>query len=53
MSYWIGKEDLFNDLFTGETGVYVYEETPNAMRRTGIGRSLEGFTDAILKAFGI
>ena len=53
MSYWAGKEDLFNDLFTGEAGVYVFEETPNAMRRAGIGGSLQGFTDAILKMFGV
>lgn len=52
MSYWTGKEELFNDLFKGESGVYVYEETP-AKRASGIGRPLEGFTDALLKAFGI
>ena len=53
MSYWVGKQDLFNDLFTGEAGVYVYEETPNAMRSAGIGRFLQGFSDAILKGFGV
>jgi len=53
ISYWAGKEDLFNDLFTGEAGVYAYEETPNAMRRAGIGGSLQGFADAILKIFGV
>ena len=53
VSYWIGKEDLFNDLFTGESGVYVYEEMPDLKRTTGIGRPLEGFTDAILKIFGV
>ncbi|MEK6243413.1 MAG: hypothetical protein AABM33_02845 [Pseudomonadota bacterium] len=54
VSYWTGKEDLFNDLFTGEPGVYVYEEMPDLKRTTGItGRGLEGFTDAILKVFGV
>ncbi|MGP1679095.1 MAG: hypothetical protein ACTS6J_18305 [Burkholderiales bacterium] len=54
MSYWSGKEDLFNDLFTGESGVYVYEEMPDLKRATGItGRGLEGFTDAVLKVFGV
>jgi hypothetical protein len=52
MSYWRGKEELFNDLFKGDSGVYVYEETP-AKRASGIGRPLEGFTDALLKAFGV
>lgn len=54
VSYWIGKEDLFNDLFTGESGVYVYEEMPDLKRTTGItGRGFEGLTDAILKVFGV
>jgi hypothetical protein len=52
--YWTGKEDLFNDLFTGAPGVYVYEEMPDLKRTTGItGRGLEGFTDAVLKIFGV
>lgn len=54
VSYWTGKEDLFNDLFTGDAGVYVYEEMPGAKRAAGItGRGLEGFTDAVLKVFGV
>lgn len=54
LSYWTGKEDLFNDLFTGEGGVYVYEGMPGLKRRTGItGRGLEGFSDAVLKVFGV
>jgi hypothetical protein len=53
VSYWTGKEDLFNDLFTGE-GVYVYEEMPALKRSTGItGRGLEGVSDAVLKVFGV
>ena len=53
VSYWTGKEDLFNDLFTGGSGVYVYEEMPDLKRTTGVGRHLEGFTDALLKIFGV
>jgi hypothetical protein len=52
VSYWAGKEDLFNDLFSG-SGVYVYEEMPDLKRTTGVGRHLEGFTDALLKIFGV
>jgi uncharacterized protein (AIM24 family) len=54
VAYLRGKEDLFNDLFAGGPGWFVYEEMPAAGRRTGlVGRGLEGVTDAILKAFGI
>jgi hypothetical protein len=53
ISYWRGKEELFNDVFSGESGIYVYEETPSAGRAAGIGRPIEGFTDALLKAFGV
>jgi uncharacterized protein (AIM24 family)/uncharacterized tellurite resistance protein B-like protein len=54
VSYLRGKEDLFNDLFAGGPGWFVYEEMPAAGRRTGFaGRGLEGVADAALKAFGI
>lgn len=54
ISYWRGKEDLFNDLFTGENGIYVYEEVPDPQRTAGIGgRGLRGFADTILKLFGV
>lgn len=53
-SYFTGKEELFNDLFAGKSGVYVYEEMPDARRKTGLsGRGLEGILDAVLKAFGV
>ncbi len=52
--YLRGKEDLFNDLFEGEQGVFVYEEMPAGGRNTGLtGRGLEGVVDAALKVFGI
>ena len=54
VSYVRGKEDLFNDLFSGGPGWFVYEEMPAVGRKTGItGRGLEGVIDAFLKAFGI
>ncbi len=54
ISYLRGKEDLFNDLFAGGPGRFVYEEMPAGGRRSGItGRGLEGLTDAVLKVFGI
>ncbi|HSH88451.1 MAG TPA: hypothetical protein VK996_00615 [Ramlibacter sp.] len=53
VAYWTGKEDLFNDLFTGD-GIYVYEETTDPKRKGGItGRGLQGFTDALLKLVGV
>jgi hypothetical protein len=51
--YWRGKQVLFNDHFAGKTGVYIYEETPSVARKSAVSRGLEGFTDAVLKVFGI
>lgn len=51
-SYWAGKDELFNDLFEGD-GVYVYEEMPGAARAGGAGGYLRGFSDALLKVFGV
>jgi uncharacterized protein (AIM24 family) len=54
VSYLRGKEALFNDLFAGGPGLFIYEEMPAGGRRSGIvGRGLEGALDAVLKAFGI
>jgi uncharacterized protein (AIM24 family) len=54
VSYLRGQEDLFNDLFIGGPGRFVYEEVPGDRRRAGVvGRGLEGFVDGLLKAFGI
>ncbi len=54
VSYLRGQEDLFNDLFAGGPGRFVYEELPGGGGRGGItGRGLEGLVDALLKAFGI
>ena len=52
--YLRGREDLFNDLFGGGPGWFLYEEMPARERRAGVtGRGLEGLVDAFLKAFGI
>ena len=54
IAYLRGKENLFNDVFEGGPGVFVYEEIPNVEHKAGItGRGLEGFLDAILKVFGV
>jgi hypothetical protein len=53
-AYLMGENSLFYDNFTGEPGVYVYEEMPYAGKKSGItGRGLEGLTDGLLKVFGI
>jgi len=54
VSYLFGKESLFNDLFSGGPGRFVYEEMPNAGKKGGIsGRGIEGVFDAVFKVFGI
>lgn len=54
LSYLTGKDDLFDDLFSGEEGFYVYEERPDLKRKSSIvGRGLEGVLDSFLKVFGI
>lgn len=52
--YLTAKQELLKDGFDGESGYYIYEEMPNLESRSGItGRGLEGFTDAVLKVFGL
>ena len=52
--YLMGKEELLDDSFAGDYGFYIYEEIPNFGKKSGItGRGLEGFTDSLLKVFGI
>ena len=54
VAYWRGIEELFNDQFNGADAVYLYEEMPDLHRKAGItGRGLEGFTDSVLKVFGV
>ena len=48
------KKPLLNDIFTGDSGFYVYEELPRNNTKSGIAsRGLEGFGDAVMKVFGI
>ncbi|OEZ82547.1 hypothetical protein JAB8_46130 [Janthinobacterium sp. HH106] len=54
LPYLRGQQALLNDRFDGGNGVYLYEETPRHGKQPGkIGSWFEGFTDAILKVFGI
>lgn len=54
VSYFTGKEDLFNDQFAGQNGLFVYEEMPDPTSKSGLtGRSFEGLVDGLLKVFGI
>lgn len=52
--YLMGEQELLQDSFTGASGYYVYEETPNFGRKPGLaGRGLEGVFDSLLKVFGL
>lgn len=52
--YLRGQQALLNDRFDGDNGVYLYEETQRHGKQPGkVGSWFEGFTDAILKVFGI
>jgi hypothetical protein len=54
LPYLRGQQALLNDRFDGGNGVYLYEETPRHGKQPGkVGSWFEGFTDAILKVFGI
>ncbi len=54
VAYWTGSEDLFNDVFVGSPGFFVYEEMPSLRRKSGVtGRGIEGILDAFLKVFGV
>ena len=51
--YLRGQQALLNDRFDG-AGIYLYEETPRHGKQPGkVGSWFEGFTDAVLKVFGI
>jgi hypothetical protein len=52
--YLIAQKPLLNDIFTGDSGFYVYEELLGNNTKSGIGfKGLEGVSDAVLKVFGI
>lgn len=52
-AYLTGKKGLLRDRFSGQTGFFIFEEMPNPSKRSGITRGFEGFSDAVLKLFGI
>ena len=54
ISYFRGKEQLFNDQFSGGPGRFIYEESANSGAKGGLaGRGIQAFFDALLKVFGI
>lgn len=54
VSYYLGKDTLFNDQFCGESGSYFYEQAPHDSHKTAlVGRSVGGVWDAVLKVFGL
>ncbi len=54
ISYYLGKDSLFNDQFSGESGVYFYEQAPHSSRNEAlVGKAASGVWDAVLKVFGV
>ncbi|HNC86130.1 MAG TPA: hypothetical protein PLT95_04400 [Agitococcus sp.] len=54
VSYYLGKDSLFNDRFQGKTGLYFYEQSPLHQPTQGkASKRVEGIWDALLKVFGI
>ena len=52
--FYQGKTALLQDRFEGNSGYYVYDETPRGGKKGNfVERGLEGFSDAVLKVFGI
>lgn len=52
--FYQGKTALLQDRFEGASGYYVYDETPRGgQKKNFVERGLEGFSDAVLKVFGI
>lgn len=54
ISYYLGKDALFNDRFQGQNGLYFYEQSPLHQPSTSKGsKRVEGLWDAVFKVFGI
>lgn len=52
--FYQGKTALLQDRFDGASGYYVYDETPRGGKKGNVvARGLEGFSDAVLRVFGI
>lgn len=52
-SYFWGRDTLFNDHFDGDTGFFVYEQTPTGGKGGPSKGKLEGFFEGFLKIFGL
>lgn len=54
VAYLRGKQELFDDNFSGPTGFYISEVTPYVGKKSGItGKGLEGIVDSLLKIVGL
>lgn len=54
LAYYRGKQEIFDDYFSGGKGFYLSEVTPNVGKKSGItGKGLEGIVDSFLKVFGL
>lgn len=53
--YLLGRDNLFNDRFHGDAGIFLSDEVPDPRTGKGglFGRGLEGLLDGVLKVFGI
>lgn len=51
--YFLGREQLLKDRVLAGAGVLIIEEAPLTTLRGEVRRGLEGFIDAIMKAFGM
>ena len=54
VAYVRGKQELFDDNFSGPAGFYISEVTPYVGKKSGItGKGLEGIVDSLLKIVGL
>ena len=54
ISYYLGKDALFNDRFSGASGIYFYEQSPHHQTpQNHQSQKMGGVWDAVLKVFGI
>ena len=54
LPYLSGKQELFDDRFSGSVGYFVHEVSPRPSRATLLpGRGIEGIINSVLKIFGI
>jgi hypothetical protein len=52
--YLFGDSELLLDRFTGQNGIYIYEEMPTSSEPGGVtGRRIGGALDGLLKVMGL